>query len=280
MAKTARTRYSCQSCGHASPKWLGRCPECSGWNTLVEEAVLPPPTATGLSSGGGAPVPLGEVPTDRSPRITTGMAELDRVLGGGLVPGSLVLLGGDPGIGKSTLLLQALHGVAGGGEPGRPSRKVLYVSGEESVQQTALRAARLGTRAADLLVLAETRIERIVDEAKRIAPAVLAVDSIQTVHCEGLESVPGSLGQVREAAGRLLALAKERGIATIVVGHVTKDGGLAGPKTLEHVVDAVVHFEGEPGHPWRVLRAAKNRFGSTNEVGVFEMFAEGLREVE
>ncbi|MSP60109.1 MAG: DNA repair protein RadA [Myxococcales bacterium] len=279
MAKP-RSQFSCQSCGYASPKWLGRCPECGGWNTLVEEAVSIPGRSTALAGAltGEAPVSLADVPTDDAPRVKTGIGELDRVLGGGLVPGSLVLLGGDPGIGKSTLLLQALQGIAAP-QHGKP-RTVLYVSGEESVRQTALRAQRLGARAPSLLVLAETRLERILDEATRLAPVVLAVDSIQTVHSPGLESVPGSLGQVREAAGRLLSFAKERGVATVLVGHVTKEGGLAGPKTLEHVVDAVVHFEGEPGHPCRILRAAKNRFGSTNEVGVFEMHAEGLREVQ
>ena len=273
MAKL-RAQFTCQECGYVSSKWLGKCPECSGWNTLVEESVRSQALPAGALTG-DRPVALDSVDADHSPRMRTGIGELDRVLGGGLVPGSLVLLGGDPGIGKSTLLLQALQGLA----TADPARPVLYVSGEESVQQTALRAARLGTRAPSLLVLAETRIERIIDEAVRLQPRVLAVDSIQTVHSPQLESVPGSLGQVREAAGRLLAFAKEKNIATVVVGHVTKDGGLAGPKTLEHVVDAVIHFEGEPGHAYRVLRTTKNRFGSTNEVGVFEMVAEGLREV-
>ena len=274
MAKL-KTIYSCQTCGYSAPRWLGRCPECSGWNSFVEERVAPTPArAVAGSLSGEHAVALADVETDSSPRIATGIGEFDRVLGGGLVPGSLVLLGGDPGIGKSTLLLQALHGVA------RSGRTVLYVSGEESLQQTALRAARLETRAPSLLVLAETRLERVLDEATRLNPTVLAVDSVQTIHSPDLESVPGSLGQVREAAGRLLTFAKEKGIATVLVGHVTKDGGLAGPKTLEHVVDAVVLFEGDSGHPYRVLRASKNRFGSTNEVGVFEMLAGGLREVE
>src|SRR5579883_861036 len=239
MAK-ARSQFLCQSCGYASPKWLGRCPECAGWNTLVEESTGSPAPAGALT--GERPVPIAEVAADARPRIHTGIGELDRVLGGGLVPGSLVLLGGDPGIGKSTLLMQALHGIAA--REG-PDARILYVSGEESIEQTALRAQRLGARSPSLLVLAETRIERILDEAARAGPRVLAIDSIQTMHSTALESVAGSLSQVREAAGRLLSFAKERGVATVLVGHVTKDGGLAGPKTLEHVVDAVVHFEGE-----------------------------------
>jgi DNA repair protein RadA/Sms len=205
--------------------------------------------------------------------MKTGIHELDRVLGGGLVAGSLVLLGGDPGIGKSTLLLQALDGVA------RSGKKVLYVSGEESVQQTALRAGRLGVRTGSLHVLAETQLERILDEATAMRPAVLAVDSVQTMHAASLESIPGSVGQVRETAGRLLTFAKTKGVPVVLVGHVTKDGSLAGPKTLEHVVDCVLYFEGERTHNYRVLRTTKNRFGSTNEIGVFEMRAEGLGEV-
>ncbi len=210
---------------------------------------------------------------DDSPRLQTGVAELDRVLGGGLVQGSLVLLGGEPGIGKSTLLLQALDGLARGGH------RVLYVSGEESVQQTALRAERLGVSHKELLVLSETQLEKILEQAEATRPDVLAVDSIQTVHTAGLESVPGSIGQVRESAGRLLTFAKTRNVPVILVGHVTKDGGLAGPKTLEHVVDAVLYFEGERSQHYRVLRTTKNRFGSTNEIGVFEMRTAGLAEV-
>ena len=285
MAKP-RSVYLCQGCGYASAKWLGRCPECGEWNSLVEEAARGSTPAGALT--GEAPIPLREVTADDVPRIMTGIGEFDRVLGGGFVPGSLVLLGGDPGIGKSTLLLQALHAIAASHHPvaeprsqGKTglARSVLYVSGEESVRQTALRAERLGARSSSLLVLAETRLGRILDEAARINPVVLAIDSIQTVHSSDLDSIPGSVGQIREAAGRLLSFAKTRGVATVLVGHVTKDGGLAGPKTLEHVVDAVVYFEGESGHPYRILRATKNRFGSTNEVGVFEMHAEGLREV-
>jgi DNA repair protein RadA/Sms len=267
------TRFVCQGCGYASSKWLGRCPECAEWNSLVEEATQSGKPAGAVSST-DKPRPIADVEIDHAPRMQTGIGELDRVLGGGLVAGSLVLLGGDPGIGKSTLLLQALDGLARGG------KSVLYVSGEESVQQTALRAGRLGVRTPSLHVLAETQLERILDQATAMKPAVLAVDSVQTMHASSIESIPGSLGQVREAAGRLLTYAKTKGVPVVLVGHVTKDGALAGPKTLEHVVDCVLYFEGERTHNYRILRTTKNRFGSTNEIGVFEMRAEGLGEVQ
>jgi DNA repair protein RadA/Sms len=273
VASKQKSRFVCQSCGFSSLKWLGRCPECGEWNALVEEAITSAQPAGALATARDAVQSIADVRADSAPRLSTGLGELDRVLGGGLVAGSLVLLGGDPGIGKSTLLLQALDGLA------RSGRRVLYVSGEESVQQTALRAARLGVKARELQVMAETRLERILDEAQSLEPAVLAVDSVQTVHSAALESIPGSLGQVREAAGRLLTFAKTRNVPVILVGHVTKDGGLAGPKTLEHVVDCVLYFEGERTHNYRILRTTKNRFGSTNELGVFEMRAEGLGEV-
>jgi DNA repair protein RadA/Sms len=264
--------YVCQSCGLKSGKWLGRCPDCGEWSTLVEEAIeASRPAGTVRSTEG--PQPIRQVKASDRDRLRTGLGELDRVLGGGLVPGSLVLLGGDPGVGKSTLLLQALDGLARTGQ-------VLYVSGEESVEQSALRATRLGVKSDELHVLAETELERILEIAGEGKPRALAVDSVQTVFSSQLGSIPGSVGQVREAAGRLLGFAKTRGVPVVLVGHVTKDGSLAGPKTLEHVVDTVLYFEGERTSSYRILRASKNRFGSTNEIGVFEMHAGGLREVE
>jgi DNA repair protein RadA/Sms len=279
-AAAARSVYQCQACGAVEHKWMGRCPACGEWDTLVEEVapsrgLSAQRTAPGLPGAGGRPVPLSEVASAESgaPRIVTGIGELDRVLGGGLVAGSIVLVGGDPGIGKSTLLLQASGGLAAGG------RKILYVSGEESVAQTALRARRIGVAAATLLIHAETSLERILAEAETLRPEVVVIDSVQTIHTEALESIPGSIGQVRECAGRLLGYAKTTGVPVVLVGHVTKDGGIAGPKTLEHVVDAVLQFEGEGAHAYRVLRALKNRFGSTSEIGVFSMRQGGLVEV-
>ncbi|HKA87966.1 MAG TPA: DNA repair protein RadA [Haliangiales bacterium] len=272
-AKAApRSVFRCQACGHAEPKWLGRCPACGEWNALVEE----------ISAARGAPAreagrPVPAVDAGRTaspPRLPTGIRELDRVLGGGLVLGSFVLLGGDPGIGKSTLLLQALDGLAAAGRP------ILYASGEESVAQTGLRAARLGVASRSLLLHAETSLERILAEADRTKPRVLAVDSVQTVYTDAIDSIPGSIAQVRECAGKLMAYAKSTGVPVIVVGHVTKDGMLAGPKTLEHVVDVVLQFEGEGAHDHRILRSAKNRFGATSEIGVFAMRPSGLVEVE
>ena len=273
MAKAARSVYRCQSCGQAEARWLGRCPACGEWNSLVEEA-----TAGGRTRSAEPARPISITAVDEAgttARLATGIAELDRVLGGGLVPGSLVLLAGEPGVGKSTLLVHALHGLCTGAGNG----PVIYVSGEESVGQTAMRARRIGAAHPRLQLLAETELERILAGADQARPAVLAIDSIQTLRSEALESIPGSVGQVRECAGRLLGWAKAGGVPTILVGHVTKDGAVAGPKTLEHVVDAVLQFEGEGGSAYRVLRAAKNRFGSTQEIGVFEMRSGGLREV-
>ncbi len=284
MARS-QSRYVCQGCGDAFLRWEGQCRSCGAWNSLVETAVRTPTrgtrTATRATGGGpGVPVPLAAVSADDVPRLAIGVAELDRVLGGGLVPGSLVLVGGEPGIGKSTLLLQAAAGLVGSTEaPGR----VLYASGEESAGQVRLRAARLGIvpgRAAEAIrLVAETDVGRIVELAREERPTLLIVDSIQTASVDELEGPAGSVGQVRESALRLMELAKADGIAVVLVGHVTKDGTLAGPKTLEHLVDVVLALEGERYSPLRLLRATKNRFGSTEEVGVFEMGELGLSEL-
>jgi DNA repair protein RadA/Sms len=280
MARVARTTFRCQACGHEEGRWHGRCASCGEWNSLVEEvaAARGPVRGQGAAAGGTArTAPVAVADAEELPvtgRLTTGLGELDRVLGGGVVPGSLILLGGEPGIGKSTLLSQMLHGIAD-----RAGASVLYASGEESVAQVALRARRVGAVAPGLSLLAETALERILAEAERGAPAVLAIDSVQTVHSAELTSIPGSIGQVRECAARLLAYCKPRGMAAVLVGHVTKDGHLAGPKTLEHMVDVVLQFEGDGSGPYRLARASKNRFGSTQEVGVFEMRTEGLVEV-
>ncbi len=272
--KPPRTVHRCGACGHVELKWAGRCPACQEWNSLVEEvdgAGQPRNSATGISDG-YAPVSIVEIrEISASDRRSTRIGELDRVLGGGLVAGSLVLLGGDPGVGKSTLLIQALAGLAAGG-------RVLYATGEESVAQTAMRARRVGATDPKLAVVAETDVEKILAHAHAQPPAILAVDSIQTMYTPLLDSIPGSLAQVRECASRLMQYAKTSGVPTILVGHVTKDGGLAGPKTLEHLVDVVLQLEGDGG-PYRVLRAHKNRFGSTQEIGVFEMRGAGMAEV-
>ncbi|MDR7567517.1 MAG: DNA repair protein RadA [Armatimonadota bacterium] len=263
-------RYVCQACGFASGKWLGRCPACEGWGTLVEELEMPRRRPEARVA---EPVALPDVRPLPEVRLVTGIGELDRVLGGGIVPGSLVLVGGDPGIGKSTLALMMAQRLAVRG------RTVLYVSGEESVQQTKMRADRIGANSRGILLLAETELETVLEAARRLRPALLVVDSIQTLYRPELGSAPGSVGQVRECAAALLQLAKAEGIAVLLVGHVTKEGTLAGPRVLEHTVDTVLYFEGERHQAYRILRAQKNRFGSTNEIGVFEMRPEGLREV-
>jgi DNA repair protein RadA/Sms len=272
-----RNVHRCQQCGFASPK-PGTCPDCRRATgeliALVEERVAPAGRGRRPASAPSSrPRPLSEVGGEHSERVRTGIGELDRVLGGGVVPGSLVLIGGEPGAGKSTLLAQAARALAGAAPP------VLYVSAEESAAQVKLRADRLGIAEAGLLLWAETDLSVIEAELDAVKPGVLVIDSIQTVHLPDLESAPGSVAQVRECGARLMAIAKGRGIATFLVGHVTKEGALAGPRVLEHLVDTVLYFEGERHHAYRVLRAVKNRFGSTNEIGVFQMTEAGLAEV-
>jgi DNA repair protein RadA/Sms len=259
--------YTCGECGYSATRWLGRCPGCGSFGTLVEELQVDARETS--RSRAKTPVPLGAVETAAAERIPTGVPELDRVLGGGLVPASLVLVGGEPGVGKSTLLLSALGAIS------RSGRRALLVTGEESPAQVSLRATRLGG-ADDVGILAETELETVCATLEHERPDVCVIDSIQTLHASELGSAPGSVAQVREATGRLLRVAKEAGVATILVGHVTKDGTVAGPRVLEHLVDCVLQFEGDRYHAHRVLRAAKNRFGSTNELGVFEMTSGGL----
>jgi len=269
----SRTYFVCQSCGFQAAKWLGKCPDCGSWNSLVEEiARADSRSSAGDSSPGPRPVRLADVMTSSEVRCSTEIRELDRVLGGGVVPGSFVLLGGDPGIGKSTLLLAALD---------RLARQVptLYVSGEESLTQTKMRADRLQLGSSHLHLLAETDAEKVLAAAQALKPSAMAIDSIQTMYLPDLGSAPGSIAQVREVAGRLMAFAKQSGVPTFLIGHVTKEGAIAGPRVLEHIVDTVLYFEGDRGHPFRILRAHKNRFGSTNEIGVFEMKGSGLVEV-
>ncbi len=274
--KPDKTIYTCQNCGHSSPKWLGKCPDCGQWDTLVEEVVRTAPARPGLAAAGTAnhaPVPIDAVPISDEFRMATGIGELDRVLGGGVVPGSMVLIGGDPGIGKSTLMLQTLHGLAAAG------RTVLYVSGEESIRQIRIRSQRLGTLASELLVVSEIDVAGVLRMVEAHRPDVLVIDSIQTMFSAELTSAPGSVSQVRESAMRLMLMAKRSGVPVFLVGHVTKDGSIAGPRLLEHMVDTVLYFEGDRNHSYRILRAVKNRFGSTNEIGVFEMNEAGLGQV-
>ncbi len=273
MATRPKSLYACQSCGATSPKWQGQCPGCGEWNTLVES--VPEPRTTGRFqslAADGAIRQLHEVDASELPRTPTGIDELDRVLGGGLVPGGVVLIGGDPGIGKSTLLLQALTSLAS-------SSRVLYVSGEESPQQIALRARRLDLAAAPVALLAEIGLEKILASLEIVKPQVAVIDSIQTLFSDALTSAPGSVAQVRECAAQLTRFAKRTGTTILLVGHVTKDGAIAGPRVLEHIVDAVLYFEGDTHSSFRLIRAIKNRFGAVNELGVFAMTDKGLREV-
>ncbi|TSB44637.1 DNA repair protein RadA [Alkalicoccobacillus porphyridii] len=276
MAKK-KTKFVCQDCGYESAKWMGKCPGCQEWNTMVEEieAVAKQSSRSYVTSSSTVTKaqPLSKVVGDREPRIDTTIQELNRVLGGGIVPGSLVLVGGDPGIGKSTLLLQLSAKLA------EKQEKVLYISGEESVKQTKLRADRLGMISPELYVLAETDLQYIQHAIDEVQPSLVIIDSIQTVYQEDITSAPGSVAQVRECTAAFMKIAKTKGIAIFIVGHVTKQGSIAGPKLLEHMVDSVLYFEGERHHTYRILRAVKNRFGSTNEMGIFEMKEAGLEEV-
>ncbi|HYM36687.1 MAG TPA: DNA repair protein RadA [Steroidobacteraceae bacterium] len=273
MAKT-RSVYICDRCGDESLKWQGQCPSCGAWNTLsaVTAPAKSPNRASWAASGGGSRL-LNEISENEILRFSTGLAELDRVLGNGLVPGSVTLLGGDPGIGKSTLLLQA-------GDSLSQSVATLYVTGEESLQQVSLRARRLGTAGQTLRLLAETSVETVIAEASAVKAKVLVIDSIQTMHTENVESSPGSASQVRESAAQLLRFAKSSGVAVLLIGHVTKEGMIAGPRILEHMVDTVLYFESDAGSRYRMVRAVKNRFGAANEVGVFAMSEDGLKEVK
>ncbi|HXG59151.1 MAG TPA: DNA repair protein RadA [Thermoanaerobaculia bacterium] len=269
MAKKAAV-FSCLECGNQSPKWIGRCPECNAWNSYAEETPAAP-SQQGLSAG-SAPVPIDSIGDDTAPRISVEIGALDRVLGGGLVVGGITLVGGEPGIGKSTLLLQTAERLARAGV-------VLYVSGEESPRQIAMRARRLGTLHPNIHLYTETSVERIVAELERLRPVAAIVDSIQTVHTSLNGAMPGSVGQVRDSAGALMAAAKRLSIPIFLIGHITKEGTLAGPKSLEHIVDTVLYFEGDRFQNYRVVRACKNRFGPVNEVAIFQMHDEGLEEV-
>ncbi len=293
MAKI-KTIFQCQSCGYASPKWLGKCPDCGAWNSFSEERQSPKALKSPGTFGGVSEAqPLTAITGGKERRNCIGIKELDRVLGGGLVDGAVVLIGGDPGIGKSTLILQALAKIADKKchhenttlNPQRASAQptsgstVLYVSGEESPEQIKLRAERLSINAETIMLLPETLVENIIITAGKLNPAVMVIDSIQTIFTEDLTSAPGSVGQIRESAAKLMLFAKKSGIPVFLIGHVTKEGAIAGPRVLEHLVDTVLYFEGDRGHPYRILRTVKNRFGSTNEIGVFEMTDSGLSEI-
>lgn len=275
MAKSTKTVFFCQNCGHESGKWMGQCPNCREWNTFVEEVVeRGRSTASGKTLTTVKPLCLAQIDMEQESRMTTGIGELDRVLGGGIVPGSLTLVGGDPGIGKSTLLLQVCRQLANQGMP------VLYISGEESLRQIKLRAVRIGEFTESLRLLCETNLETIREVIRSEQPKVVVIDSIQTMFNEEVSSAPGSVSQVRESTNVLMQIAKGMGVSIFIVGHVTKDGNVAGPRVLEHMVDTVLYFEGDRHASYRILRGVKNRFGSTNEIGVFEMTSEGLAEVK
>ncbi len=270
-----KTVFFCTDCGTESPKWMGKCPGCGAWNTMTEEVVVTQPKGSQKSTtvaSSSSPKTLSNISITEEERLSTGLLELDRVLGGGLVPGSLVLIGGDPGIGKSTILLQCCQHLG-------KDKKVLYISGEESQRQIKLRADRLSVNSENLQIYSETNMEQIIHCIYRENPDILIVDSVQTMFNPDISPAPGSVSQIRDVAATLMRIAKEESIATFLVGHVTKEGSIAGPKILEHIVDTVLYFEGEQQRAYRIIRAIKNRFGSTNEIGVFEMTSEGLEEI-
>jgi DNA repair protein RadA/Sms len=279
MGKNPKTLFCCTQCGYQTPKWLGKCPECNQWDSLVEERTAPAGRFGVVSGGSGGhgcrieAIPIDSVDIADETRIATGIDEFDRVLGGGIIRGSLVLIGGDPGIGKSTLLLQVLHGLAHRGH------KVLYVSGEESLRQLKLRSRRIAALTSGMLAVAEIDLDAILEMVVSVRPEALVIDSIQTMYSHDAASAPGSVSQVREATMKLMVMAKQTGIPVFLIGHVTKDGAIAGPRIMEHMVDTVLYIEGDQNHLFRILRAVKNRFGSTNEIGVFEMKESGLVEV-
>jgi DNA repair protein RadA/Sms len=276
LKKNAKTIFSCQACGYQTPKWMGKCPDCGQWDTFAEEKAPKPQNSSAkgnIAATGGQPIPIDSIEIVHEKRCKTHIQEFDRVLGGGVVPGSLVLIGGDPGIGKSTLMLQAMYQMTENGH------KVLYVSGEESIKQLRLRSQRLEAVNSKLLVVSEIDLDAIVGMILKHQPNAVVIDSIQTMFSSELSSAPGSVSQVRESALRLMLLAKSSGIPIFLIGHVTKEGVIAGPRLLEHMVDTVLYFEGDRNHVFRILRAVKNRFGSTNEIGVFEMKDRGLDQV-
>lgn len=270
----ALSQFICQSCGNTSPRWLGKCPACGEWNSYIEERVVNEKRSHGKMPRNSTAIAITQIESAKEERIGTGIGELDRVLGGGFVPGSLVLVGGDPGIGKSTLALEMVNNVS------LSKRRVLYVTGEESLEQVKMRAERMGAGSDILFVFAETSVENILEEIAKLSPQLAVIDSIQTIYTEDFPSAPGSVGQIRESAAKIMQYAKTNGTAIFLIGHVTKEGAIAGPKVLEHLVDTVLYFEGGREHPYRILRAVKNRFGSTNEIGVFEMHESGLEEVK
>ncbi len=270
----AQSQFVCQGCGNSSPRWLGKCPACGEWNSYVEERVVSEKRSHGRMPRNSTAIAITQIESVKEERIGTGIGELDRVLGGGFVPGSLVLVGGDPGIGKSTLALETVNNIS------LSKRSVLYVTGEESQEQVKMRAERMGVSSNRLFVFAETSVENILDEIDKLSPKLAVIDSIQTIYTEDFPSAPGSVGQIRESAAKIMQYAKTNGTAIFLIGHVTKEGTIAGPKVLEHLVDTVLYFEGGREHSYRILRAVKNRFGSTNEIGVFEMHESGLEEVK